>query len=196
VDVTEDQGRDPERNDEVTFGAACWDMTVRKFGAKTQQDYIRQVATLAKFLGRSPDTVTADNVRRFQVDMTENGARPSTRNSASSALLFFFATTLDRPELAHHLPACTIRNLYRASTGRGRPCSRSGARGPGRKYKAALSIACGEGLRAGEIVMLRVNDIDSKPMLIRVCRARSLPLTCKNLSRIIRCCWISERCSR
>jgi len=74
---------------------------------------------LAKFLGRSPDTVTADNVRRFRVDMTE---------SASSALLFFFATTLNRPELAHYLQACTIRNLYHASTGRGRPRSRSGAR--------------------------------------------------------------------
>ncbi|MGD9667802.1 MAG: tyrosine-type recombinase/integrase [Hyphomicrobiaceae bacterium] len=42
------------------------------------------------------------------------------------------------------------------------------APGPGLKYKAALSIAYGAGLRAGEVVMLRVGDIDSKRMLIRV----------------------------
>jgi hypothetical protein len=44
------------------------DMAVRKFAAKTQQDYIRHVAMFAKFLGRSPDTATAEDVRRFQVD--------------------------------------------------------------------------------------------------------------------------------
>ena len=53
-------------------------MAVRRFRSKTQQDYIRHLAMFAKFLGRSPDTATAEDVRRFQVDMTENGARPST----------------------------------------------------------------------------------------------------------------------
>ena len=79
------------------------DMAVRKFSDATQRNYIRHVADLAKFLGRSPDTATADDVRRFQVVMTEGGARPSTLNSASSALRFFFGTTLDRPELARHV---------------------------------------------------------------------------------------------
>src|SRR5215470_6034148 len=79
------------------------DMAVRKFGDATQRNYSRHVAQLAKFLGRSPDAATADDVRRFQVHMTEDGARPSTLNSASSALRFFFGTTLDRPELAWHL---------------------------------------------------------------------------------------------
>jgi integrase/recombinase XerD len=62
------------------------DMAVRKFGAKTQQHYIRQLAMFAKFLGRSSDMATAEDVRRFQVDMTENGARPSTLNLATSTL--------------------------------------------------------------------------------------------------------------
>ena len=62
------------------------DMAVRHFVAKTQQHYIRHVAMFAKFLGRSPDTATAEDVRRFQVEMTENGARPSTLNIATLAL--------------------------------------------------------------------------------------------------------------
>jgi integrase/recombinase XerD len=145
------------------------DMAVRNFGSKTQQDYIRHVAMFAKFLGRSPDTATAEDVRRFQVDMTENGARPSTLNMASSALRFFFGTTLDRPELARHLarlhyPRPLPRVLSPEEVGR----LLEAAPGPGLKYKAALSIAYGAGLRAGEVVMLRVSDIDSRRMLIRV----------------------------
>ena len=79
------------------------DMAVRKFSETTCRNYIRHIAEFAKFLSRSPDTATADDVRRFQVHMSETGARPSTLNSATSALRFFFGTTLDRPELARHL---------------------------------------------------------------------------------------------
>src|SRR5688572_33014467 len=52
------------------------DMAVRKFGDKTRHDYIRHVEAFASFLGRSPDTATADDVRRFQVHLTESGAQP------------------------------------------------------------------------------------------------------------------------
>ncbi len=55
------------------------DMAVRKFSETTCRNFIRHIAEFAKFLGRSPDTATADDVRRFQVDMTENGVRPSHR---------------------------------------------------------------------------------------------------------------------
>ena len=79
------------------------DMAVRKFTEKTRKNYIHHVANFAKFLGRSPDTATAEDVRRFQVHLTEIGARPPTLNSATSALRFFFGTTLDRAELARHL---------------------------------------------------------------------------------------------
>jgi integrase/recombinase XerD len=145
------------------------DMAVRKFSETTCRNYIRHIAEFAKFLGRSPDTATADDVRRFQVDMTENGVRPSTLNTATSALRFFFGTTIDRPELARHLarvhyPRPLPRVLSPEEVGR----LLEAAPGPGLKYKAALSIAYGAGLRAGEVVILRVSDIDSKRMLIRV----------------------------
>lgn len=68
------------------------DMAVRKFGEKTGHDYIRHVEAFAKFLRRSPDTATAEDVRRFQVHLTESGVGPPTLNSSASALRFFFAT--------------------------------------------------------------------------------------------------------
>ena len=54
------------------------DMAVRKFGEKTQHDYIRHVESFARFLGRSPDTATGEDLRRYQVPLTENGAQPPT----------------------------------------------------------------------------------------------------------------------
>jgi integrase/recombinase XerD len=79
------------------------DMAVRKFDSRTCHNYIRHVALFAKFLGRSPDTATAADVRRYQVHLTEIGVGPPTLNGSASALRFFFATTLDRAELARYL---------------------------------------------------------------------------------------------
>jgi integrase/recombinase XerD len=151
------------------------DMAVRKFSEATQRNYIRHIAEFAKFLGRSPDSATADDVRRFQVHMTESGAHPPKLNSATSALRFFFGTTLDRVELARHLarvhyPRPLPRVLSPEEVGR----LLEAAPGPGLKYKAVLSVAYGAGLRAGEVVMLRVSDIDSKRMLIRVEQGKGL----------------------
>ena len=145
------------------------DMTVRRIGEKTQSNYIRHVATFTEFLGRSPDTATAEDVRRFQVHLTATGVGPSSINQAATALRFFFAVTLGRSQLALHLarvhyPRKLPRVLSPEEVGR----LLEAAPGPGLKYKAALSIAYGAGLRAGEVVMLRVSDIDSKRMLIRV----------------------------
>src|SRR5919106_448460 len=75
------------------------DMTVRKFVEKTQKDYIRHVKGLTTFLGRSPDTATAEDLRRYQLHLTESGIRPPSINGTVSALRFFFSVTLDRPEV-------------------------------------------------------------------------------------------------
>jgi integrase/recombinase XerD len=80
------------------------DMTVRKFVEKTQKDYIRDVKGLTIFLGRSPDTATAEDLRRYQPHLTENGVRPPSVNGAVSALrFFFFSITLDRLEVTKRL---------------------------------------------------------------------------------------------
>jgi hypothetical protein len=79
------------------------DMTVRGFKDDTRRDYVRSVRAFAAFIGRSPDTAKAEDLRLFQLHQTQSGMQPPSVNSAVSALRFFFTLTLDRPELA--LPA-------------------------------------------------------------------------------------------
>ena len=79
------------------------DMSVRHFASKTQHDYIRTVMKLTRFLGRSPDTATNEDLRRFQLHLTENRAGAPIINSTVSALRFFFTVTLGRADAARHL---------------------------------------------------------------------------------------------
>jgi len=79
------------------------DMNVRGFCAKTQQDYLRNVTRFAMFLGRSPGTATAEEVRRFQVEQREAEMPAPAMNSQIAALRFFFTTTLARPDLSRKL---------------------------------------------------------------------------------------------
>ena len=79
------------------------DMSVRRFTPDTQREYIRAVKRLAAFLGRSPDTATREELRSFQLHLTETGTRPPTINATVTALRFFFRVTLDRPETTRHL---------------------------------------------------------------------------------------------
>ncbi len=145
------------------------DMTVRSFSDNTKNNYIRHVEALAEFLGRSPDTVTGDDLRQFQLRQVQQGAQPSKLNSQASGLRFFFTITLGRADLTHQLARTHYpRKLPRVLSPDEVARLLEAAPGPGLKYKAALSIAYGAGLRGGEIVMLRVSDIDSERMLIRV----------------------------
>src|SRR5579863_6963244 len=80
------------------------DMNMRRFSRETQRNYIRDVGRFATFVGRSPDTATAEDLRRFQVEQREAGIPVPTMNSIVSALRFFFTQTLDRPDLARRQP--------------------------------------------------------------------------------------------
>jgi integrase/recombinase XerD len=143
------------------------DMTVRGFTEETHSNYIREVRAFAAFIRRPPDTATAEDLRRFQLHQRQSGMQPPSINSSVSALRFFFTVTLDRPDLARRLavvrqprrlPAVLsveeIALLLQAA--------------PGPKYKAAFSAAYGAGLRVSEVVALKVGDIDSERMLLRV----------------------------
>ena len=143
------------------------DMTVRNFVADTQRNYLRAVKNLAIFLGRSPETATAEDLRLFQLHLTETHVRPPTINGAVTALRFFFSVTVDRSDVT--------KPLTFVAEPRGIPVILSPAEvarlleaAPGPKYKAALSAAYGAGLRVSEVVALKVPDIDSKRMLLRI----------------------------
>ena len=79
------------------------EMTLRRFAPETQRNYVRDVGRFATFLGRSPATATAEDLRRFQVVQQETDVPVPTMNTIASALRFFFTHTLDRPNLARRL---------------------------------------------------------------------------------------------
>ena len=143
------------------------DMSVRGFSEKTRHDYVRQVRAFAAFIGRSPDTATSEDLRRFQLHQTETGVQPPSVNSAVSALRFFFSVTLDRPDLSRRL---TIVRQPRKlpSVLSVEEVALLLAAAPGPKYKAALGTAYGAGLRVSEVVALKVGDVDAERMLLRV----------------------------
>ena len=143
------------------------DMSVRNFVEKTRNDYIRHVRTFTAFLGRSPDTAVPEDLRRFQLHQTQTGVRPPTINGSVAALRFFFTVTLGRANVARHLTFVreprkipVILSLDEIA--------RFLEAAPGPKYKAALSAAYGAGLRVSEVVALKVPDIDSQRMLLRI----------------------------
>ena len=143
------------------------DMSVRGFSEKTRNDYIRHVRAFAAFIGRSPDSATAEDLRRFQLQQAQRGVRPPSINSAVAALRFFLTVTLDRPDLARRLTV--VREPRRL------PAILSAAEvtllfeaAPGPKYKAAFATAYGAGLRVSEVVALKAGDVDSERMLLRV----------------------------
>jgi site-specific recombinase XerD len=75
------------------------DMRMRRLEAKTQQAYVRAILKLSAFLGRSPATATAEDLRSFQLHLADSGTSPITINATLSGLKFFFGITLDRAHL-------------------------------------------------------------------------------------------------
>jgi integrase/recombinase XerD len=143
------------------------DMSMRRLAPKTQKDYVQAIKNLAVFIGRPPDSANFEDIRRFQLHVAASGVGAGAINRNVSALRFFFRVTLKRYAIVEHThfiheprklpvvlsPEEIVRLLNAA---------------PGLKYRAALSVAYGAGLRAAEVVALKVSDIDSKRMLIRV----------------------------
>lgn len=143
------------------------DMRLRGFVEQTRKNYLRHVEALAVFLGRSPATATAEDLRRFQLHQAEAGVGTPTLIGAVSALRFFFTTTLDRPDLARRLTA--VRRPHKLPEVLSpEEVTLLLEAAPGPKYKAALSTAYGAGLRVSEVVALKVSDVDSTRMMLRI----------------------------
>jgi site-specific recombinase XerD len=143
------------------------DMTVRGFGEKTRNDYIRHVRSFAAFIGRSPDTATAEDLRRFQLKQTRDGVGVPSINTAVSALRFLFGTTLDRPDLGRRLTFVRQPRKIPVVLSPDEVARLLDAT-PNARYKAALATAYGAGLRVSEVVALKVGDVDSTRMMLRV----------------------------
>ena len=143
------------------------DMSLRKLSPLTQKAYLRAVIKLTRFLVRSPDTAMAEDLREFQLHMAANGVSNKTINATITGLRFFFEVTLEDRQILRRMSTVheprnlplilspdEVRRVLEAATNL--------------KYKTALSIAYGAGLRASEVTHLKVSDIDSQRMLIHV----------------------------
>src|SRR6201988_3384171 len=172
------------------------DMTIRKFASKTQHDYVQRIKNFAAFLGRSPDTASFEDVRRYQLHLAASGVGVPTINQTVSTLRFFFKVTLKRHEIVEHthviheprkLPVVlSVEEVARLLDA-----------APGLKYKAALSVAYGAGLRAAEVVSLKVCDIDSRRMIIRVEQGKGRKdrnvMLSRHLLELLRAWWRTAR---
>lgn len=143
------------------------DMRIRDLAIGTQTGYIRAVKRLADYLGRSPDTATAEDLRLFQLHMVQEGASTVTLNATVTGLRFFFEVTLSQPELLKKITHVNQPRKLPVILSRDEVTQLLQAAG-NLKHKAALSVAYGAGLRASEVVQLKVSDIDSDRMIIRV----------------------------
>src|SRR5512132_3269643 len=143
------------------------DMNSRKLGAHTQRSHIYSCKRLVAFLKRSPDTATREDLRLFQLHLAETGMSICNRNRLMTGVRFLFRVTLRRLDLAaeiYHIrepqkipqvmsPDETRRLLAVASS---------------LKVRVLLSLGYGCGLRASEIVRLKVKHIDSAQKIIRI----------------------------
>ena len=147
------------------------DMSLRNLAPRTQEHYIRSCKKLAAFLRRSPDTATAEDIRLFQLHLAEQGVSICSRNRTMTGVAFLFRVTLRHPEIADQIEYIAepqkipvvlspeeVRRLLDAA--------------PSFKCRLLLSLAYGCGLRASEVVSLKVSDIDSAQMVIRIEQAK------------------------
>jgi integrase/recombinase XerD len=143
------------------------DMRMRQFAEHTQDGYIRAVRKLATFLGRSPHTATAEDLRRFQLHLVDTGTGPVTINATITGLKFFFDITLGRPELMLKMTHVAVPRKLPVILSP-EEVGRLIAAAPNLKHQAAMSVAYGAGLRVSEVVSLKVGDIDGERMTLRV----------------------------
>ena len=147
------------------------DMAARKLNPHTQRSHIYSCKRFAAWLRRSPDTATADEVRRFQLHLIESGASIGNRNRIMTGVRFLLRVTLRRHDLAAEIwhlkepqklpPVLSPEEVKRVL-----------AMATSLKARAMLTLAYGCGLRASEVVRLRVCDIDSEQMIIRIVQSK------------------------
>ncbi|ABE46684.1 tyrosine-type recombinase/integrase [Polaromonas sp. JS666] len=143
------------------------DMRLRKLEDKTQSSYIRAVRKLAGFLRRSPDTATVEDLRRFQLHLVDQGTSPITLNATITGLKFFFEVTLERADLMARMQSVRVPQKLPVVLSP-QEVARLIAATANLKHQTALSVAYGAGLRASEVIALKVGDIDSQRMTLRV----------------------------
>ena len=147
------------------------DMTARNLGPASQSSHLRACKRFAAWLGRSPETATPDDVKDFQQHLVESGTSICTRNQTMTGVKFLFRVTLRRHDLVaevFHLREPDRVPLVLSQ----KEIKRILAMAPNLKARVMLSLAYGCGLRASEVVRLKVGDIDGAQNIIRIVQSK------------------------
>ena len=147
------------------------DMSARTLGPASQTNHLRACKRFAAWLGRSPDTATADDVKHFQLHLMETGTSICTRNQTMTGVKFLFRVTLRRHDLVAEI--FSLREPVKVPLVLSKKeIKRILVMAPSLKARVMLSLAYGCGMRAGEVVRLKVGDIDSAQEIIRIVQAK------------------------
>jgi integrase/recombinase XerD len=147
------------------------DMSARNLNPHTQRSHVQSCKRFAAYLGRSPDTATADEVKAFQLHLIESGASIQNRNRIMSGVKFLLKVTLRRHDLVaeiYHLKEPQRVPVVMSQ----QEIERLLAMAVSLQARVMLTLAYGCGLRAGEVVRLKAGDIDREQKIIRVVQAK------------------------
>jgi len=172
------------------------DMTIRNLSPATQQSYLHAVSKFSQYFGRSPDRLDPEDVRAYQVHLASKGVSWGSLNQVVCALRFFYGVTLDQATIPERIPYAreprklptvlsadeVVRFLEAVSS---------------LKARVALTTAYAAGLRVSEVAALRVRDIDSQRMVMRIEHGKGgkerYVMLCASLLGILRSYWHLER---
>lgn len=143
------------------------DMQVRHLAPKTQSSYVQQVAAFARYFGKSPELLEPEDIRTYQLYLIRKGLSASSLIVATAALRFVYRVTLKRPWNIDQIPLPRVPQrlpviLSREEVARLLGCVTDAGQ------HAILTTAYATGLRLSELTHLRIADIDSQRMAIRV----------------------------
>jgi integrase/recombinase XerD len=147
------------------------DMRMRKLAPKTQAAYIRSVRKFTRYLGRSPDSATVEDLRNYQLHLVDHGISAISLNAAITGLKFFFEITLAQPEPMTRMQPVRVPRTLPVVLSR-EEAARLIAAVRNLKHQIALSVTYGAGLRASEVVGLKISDVDSQRMTLRIQQAK------------------------
>lgn len=173
------------------------DMSIRNLAENTQSAYLQQIAAYARYFNRSPDQLGPEEIRTYQLYLMEVRAlTPSSICVATGALRFLYKVTLKRPWAVEEIPMPKrprklpeilspeeVMHFLSAITNH--------------KHRAILMTAYAAGLRVSEATHLKVTDIDSQRMMLRVEQGKGMKdryvMLSPRLLDVLRTYWKSAR---
>jgi integrase/recombinase XerD len=172
------------------------DLCLRNYSPRTVDTYVGCLVRFARHFGRSPDALGAEEIRAYQLELLRRGVSWSLYNQTACAMRFFYRTTLGRPELVEMIPFGKKPKTLPVVLGPEEVLRFLDAAPRGRD-RVLLQTAYACGLRIGELIRLKVADIDSVRMVIAVRQGkgrkdRLVPLS-PRLLEVLRIYWEHDR---